>query len=373
MFVRDVFNNSVVQNAPVPVVVSADAVHAVVRAFVFDATQGIMTISFSRPMNISVVGITELTLSSAPSMGGSSLTLRGGVAAVANLTSVSVTLVHADMNLLAARRICNAQDTVQSCYLSFSDFAFVSSTGIAVEGVNVSNAIQASRYVRDSISPALLATGFALFDLNSGLLELRFSETVNTSSVDVTQITLQSSFDSNDASEQIALTCTEIVAPSVPTDIVRLRLCHTDINLVRASSLVCKVRSGCYVSLTAATVMDMAGNALAVPMSTLPGFRVVNLTRDVTRPQLSSFALDMDQGLLTLQFDKVVRSSSLVISAITVLAAPRSGVTAVVTHTLTAGSVLTRTDDERIVIALSSKDMTALKWPIWQSRCKPPS
>jgi len=362
VFVRDMFNNSIMQYDPVPSVVSPDAVHPEVLEFAFDSTAGIATISFNRPINVSLVGITQIVLSSSQSSGASTLQLRAGTAAIVNLTSISVTLVHADLNVLAARRICNAQEGVQSCYLSFTDFAFVSSTGINVIGVNVSSAVEAARYVRDTIAPALLATGFALFDLNSGLLELRFTETINTSSVDVRQVTLQSSFDSSDASEQIQLTCSVVVEAAVPTDILRLRLCGADLNTVRASSLVCKVRSGCYVSLTTATLSDMAGNALAVPFSAFPGFRVANLTRDVTRPELSSFTLNMDEGLLSLLFNKVVRASSLVVSEITILSSQVVvGGLAVVAQKLSAGSVLTRTDDLLMVIALSSKDVNALK------------
>jgi len=216
------------------------------------------------------------------------------------------------------------------------------------------------------ISPQLAPLGFVWLDLNTGDMLMRFSETFNSSSFDPTALRIQSSYDSEGDAEQfsaIDIACARVTSNlSSPSDRLSIRLCAEDLDHIRIDPLVCRVRSGCYLTFTSSLVQDMSGNAVVPLVPGFPGARVANLTLDVTRPRLVNFSLDMNQATLQMTFSKAIRTASLRPSGITLQSLRLDGSAghSIVNYTLTGGSTASR-DGTVVVMDLASADVFAIK------------
>ena len=201
-------------------------------------------------------------------------------------------------------------------YLVLAAGAVLDTAGNPSMEVPSSNALVITNHTADTISPSLDSFEF---DLDMGILTLVFSESVNASTFDVMQVTLQNS----QASPTHFHTLTGGLVSQMESTTIDVDLSRADLNEIKGITGLCSSASNTYVSITSATVQDMNGNpVLPVPMSVAlsvgSGF-----TADVTGPILESFDLNMDSGLLSLYFDEVVDTSSLLTTALTL--SPSSG------------------------------------------------
>ena len=148
----------------------------------------LLILVFDEPIDIDSINVTLLTLQSSESItsGIESLTLSGGNATTTNQLQVIINMTTSDVNII--KQQLSLLRGVASSYISFPADFITDVSGNFVTERNVTNALIASEHFNDATDPRLLAFDM---DMNTGVLTLYFSETVDVSTFDFTGITLQ--------------------------------------------------------------------------------------------------------------------------------------------------------------------------------------
>ena len=173
--------------------------------------------------------------------------------------------------------------------------------------------------------------------MNTGVLTLNFTETVNSSSLDTSGITFYSTMTAPLQTYTLSGFHNAVTASS---DVIWITLTNDDLNELKVRQMLAVSNSSTFLSLTPDTIRDMNNNMV----SSSPVFQVRNFVPDTTPPTLRSFSIDMDSGQLTLNFDETVQSMSLqsrylaLISNMTFVPTPADPDDQ---HQLTGGTVLT--------------------------------
>jgi hypothetical protein len=136
--------------------------------------------------------------------------------------------------------------------------------------------------------------------------------------------------------------------------VVNISLTVSDSNAIKADSGLCTNTSTTYLSFTNETVSDIFGNALAVPTLAV---QAKKHTPDATAPVVSGAELDMNAGILTMNFTETVKASSLNASLIGFGSSTVSGALV----TVDDDSVISTTDSNQVTIQLSNNTLNALK------------
>ena len=150
------------------------------------------------------------------------------------------------------------------------------------------------------------------FDLNEGILTVIFDETVNISSLQLTQFMLRSSALASAA--QYSLTDSE-VAELAHSSTIEINLSDTDLNAIKLDNELCTFASAdnCFLSFPSTAASDMFGFAVNEVVSR----NVSIFVNDTTPPELVSFdEIDLQNGTLTLSFSEAFNVSTLMPNAI---------------------------------------------------------
>ena len=166
------------------------------------------------------------------------------------------------------------------------------------------NPLQVTNYTEDLVRPHLLE--FQLDMDGEGLLQLSFSETVNVSSLLVSAITLHEERGRVEGSHTLELSYVN----STNGPLVDIVIGKEDLNILKMLPFVAKSQLSTYISITEDLVSDMnENNNIAINITDAD--EVDGFIQDTTRPQLESFAIDMNRGLLTLYFSETVVGNTL--------------------------------------------------------------
>ena len=150
------------------------------------------------------------------------------------------------------------------------------------------------------------------FDLDVGVITLQFSETVNADTFNFTDIVFQSLF--TNPTSGVRLMQGSILSENTST--IELTLGQDDLDQIKMDQYVCAYRGNCYISFTSALVEDMNSNKIVPAGDDFPGFIALGYTRDVTRPKLEAFDLDLTNNSLLLSFSEPVDLGSLMVDEI---------------------------------------------------------
>lgn len=273
-----------------------DTVPPSLVSFNFNMDGGRMVLSFSEPILLSSLMLTDLILARAVNTTAPAFAPSTSNASEMNVRQVLIEFSSSDLNELKLLDICIERST---CYLSLSPLSNIAD--LSNQTILPASALPVQNHTSDVTPPQL--SSFASFDLDSGTLELSFTETVNILSFSPTELILQNSPGATFSSSYI-LTGGEL---SYNTVSVTVTLSHTDLNAVKADGLLCTSESTCYAQFSAELVDDVSGNSV-VP--TLQAQALDYLEFDSTQPRLLTFDLDLNTGLMTLYFDETVNSVS---------------------------------------------------------------
>eukprot|EP00731_Ephydatia_muelleri_P036557 Em0277g2a len=209
-------------------------------------------------------------------------------------------------------------------------------------------------FTRDTTPPPRLID-FTEIDIASGLIVLSFSETVRVSTFTPTAIMLMDLFQPTLALQNL----TGGTVSNVNSDIVTFQLTQQDLQAVQSNSFLCTYRGNCYISFTSALVTDMVGNPVMAINYQFPGYIVTYFVRDTLMPFLQNFTLDMNKGILFLNFSKPMNPLSLDATGIAIQGL-RNTTNALYFYQLTGGSAPSG-DTPNIVVYLRLADINALK------------
>ena len=220
-----------------------------------------------------------------------------------NSPVLTIHFSHFDLNTIKA--LTELATSEKDTFLSLTITAVSDMVGNMVEEVNTSHPLAVANYTADTTSPQL--RGFS-FDLDAGNLTLTFTETVNVTSLDVTQLTFISMICDGTNYTLRAIPPYPNTSQSVSADwpIIVVQIGHEDLDSIKNLRDLASGRRNALLYLTNETIYDNAGNPV-VARSSCEAPRARDFTHDTTRPRLVSFDLDLDDGRLILTFSETVK------------------------------------------------------------------
>jgi hypothetical protein len=139
--------------------------------------------------------------------------------------------------------------------------------------------------------------------MNTGVVTISFTETVDISTFDVSTLTLagtEQSFTLTNGTFQLA-------APSDDVDfsaVVVMTLTSNDLNVIKSRD-ICNMTARCSLSVTTDTVTDKSSNALNPNQGGLN--RLSRYVADITNPEIVQFSsLDFNSGQIIISFSEAV-------------------------------------------------------------------
>lgn len=158
----------------------------------------------------------------------------------------------------------------------------------------------ANTYIADSSSPFL--SSFNL-DMDSGLLQLTFSEPVLVSSVNTNQIVFSNNKPSSQTAMYSLLNSTVLTVPMTSLTIL-INITYDDLNQLKGTSDLAGDSLNTFISVTNNFVSDTSGNKIEES-----SIMVTDFVQDTTPPEFLYFDLQLESNtgaILTLQFSEAV-------------------------------------------------------------------
>ena len=217
-----------------------------------------------------------------------------------NSTSIDVKLGADDLNEI--KRLVNLGNMIDNTYIAIASELIVDMNGNPVQNITTDDPQQVFNITDDKTSPELVE--FSL-DMNTGCLNLTFSETVNASSLNISSITFRNR---NDSSFTASLMLQSSSVEQNDSVILVVKLSDEDLNLLKFEETLASFSNNTYLRLSSNAVSDMSDNQYNEASDS---FLVSIFIPDTTPPRLYLFSLDMNTGILSLTFTEVINGSSL--------------------------------------------------------------
>ena len=293
-----------------------DANNPSLVSFNLDLNRNELTLIFNETVDASELNLTTITLQNSYTNPTTQLglTLRTLVAPTTSSqddsTVIVISLGFDDRNDI--RGYTNVAVSNETTYISVTNETIIDTSGHSVIAIPDDEALRVSSFTEDTVPPSL--ERFSL-DVNSGLLELTFDETVNASSLLTYTIELQNDENELIGNESVSLTGSSFT-DSENDYIIVVNISVSDLNEIKRNQYLAQSYTDTYIVISEVTVQDMNGNG-AVPISPRVAKGVANYIPDSTPPMFQSFHLDMDDGVLCLTFDETVDISTFQYTRIT--------------------------------------------------------
>ncbi|KAL5488653.1 hypothetical protein EMCRGX_G017629 [Ephydatia muelleri] len=211
------------------------------------------------------------------------------------LTDGRILVGNGDLNVLKQRRVC----TTSMCHLDATGSLVGDSSG----NPNYPASLNVTLYTPDTTPPQVMS--FVQFDMDAGTFTLQFTETVSVSSMVFSQVAFQNDY----TNSSYAFTFTQLALVS-PGDavVIALQIGTYDLNRLKLVGDVCDIKSHCWIRITSGFISDVGGNDIVpiLPNTMATYHTPTNLVSDTTPPQMTSFAVDMNAGVMTFTFNEVV-------------------------------------------------------------------
>ena len=356
--VRDLSNNPM---KPIDFKIADDYAEDIIGPRVIGAslnlTGGTLQLTFSesvrassfRPTEITLVNQANTTLNSTVSY-----VLTGGVFGTEpsfDSTVITVALTPSDIQEIQAR------DTLATSVAdSFLTYTSLLANDLA-DNPAVVGAIQISDYFEDRLDPQLFS--FIRLDLSERLMIVAFDEPVDISSINISLFFLQGPED-NGLGETPQITLTRgtfsyLEPEANQKKVLILHFNREDYKAIVLDRFFGKSIETTHISLPLGAVFDFARNPL-VDVPETNAVRVQELIEDLTIPKLLEYDLDLNAGLVTLEFDNVMNPATLDPSAITF----QNNKSATTDYDLVGGKT-NSSSDYTIVLELADIDLNGIK------------
>ena len=206
----------------------------------------------------------------------------------------------------------------------------------------------------DKTSPQL--DNFVI-DLSNGTITLNFDEPVLARSLNIPSISFQST--ANLSNNGTDYTLTEGYSNSTNGLSIVIFLDDNDLNRIKQDEQLLRNNLTTFIRFTEDLITDMNGNPV-IPIVANDAEMTVMFLNDTVRPRIISFAIDMNNGLLTLRFDETMDVSTLTFTEITLQL-----LTAVTNpehqYTLTDGEMASTVDDTSVFVQITDFDLNEIK------------
>ncbi|KAL5489593.1 hypothetical protein EMCRGX_G018703 [Ephydatia muelleri] len=299
-----------------------DTTPPALNGFDLDMDGGNITLYFSETVQASSINMTQLTLLAGPNS-LQSLTLQSGI--VPSGDSSTITLQLNPNDLITLQTLIPLADSNATTFISITNRFLVDTNSNTITSIQRSNPLRVSQFTKDLTPPELV--GFSVsfptnFNVTTIMLSLTFSEAVNISSFDPTQITLlNSSSIVVNGSISYQLHGGTVLNSNTSWPVVDLLLTAQDANAIKALAQLLKSSATTYIAITPALIADMAGYPIVAVRNT-SAVAVGAYSPDTQGPQFQFFNYDANTGLLTLGFDETVNAATLRFKMLTLQSSP---------------------------------------------------
>ncbi len=327
-------------------------------SFGIDLNRELIVLNFNELINASSFDASAITLqSSVVRQVMQSYTLSQSYTSSSDGFQIIVSLSSEDLD--AIKSIPTLCTSIADCFITITQSVARDLNGnYAVPTVPGESTLPATYFVSDTTSPELNSWDL---DLNEETVTLTFSETVDASTIDVTQLILQSNSIVNNFTEAISLTNSS--ASDIYSPIIQISLSRNDLNALKRLSNLGTEFHNSYLSFSARFISDTNGNSV-LPIPSSAAQLVRTFTLDTVAPVLESFSLNISSGVLSLTFSETVNVSSFDISHLTLVNGryfDNDGYIQPITfYSLTAGSLQNGFNDPVVIVVLSQRDLNAI-------------
>ena len=357
--VRDMNNNLLVpvlpQNASGVNTLVPDTTQPELVYYSLNLSSEVLSMTFTETVDVGSLAVMDITLqneefvymtssmfSRYPLLGGHSLTDSGFIQ--------DLRLDTRDLNEI--KKSTNLATSRNNTFIVFTTRLVSDMVGNRVVDISNGQAVQVEVFTADFVRPVL--DNFHL-DMNEGLLHLTFSETVNASSTDMTQITLQDGpTNATEYSRQLTESSYEVYGTY--DTVVSIQLGYSDLNRIKYLPMFGLGVADTWIVATERLLLDMNDN-MVLPLPDCAAKMATNYTADTTRPHLLSFHLDFIAEEMTLHFNEPVNVSAISYTSISL----QDGPVAQYSRTLTGGVATALNDSLTIVISFNEADIAFLK------------
>lgn len=226
-----------------------------------DMTTKVLTLQFTKVMNISTISFSELSFQTqATSKGATTLSLSSDRAALLTKTNSKIVEVQLSASMFATMKQLGVGTAFTNSFLYFSSKFMADRTVSAnrVVEVTASAAVQVASYVPDSVKP-FVSSWFA--DMGSEKLVITFSEPVDTSNnafyIRPNDITLRDDSIINPGSVSFSLSRLSAVS-RIFGSTIDIQLSADDASSIKTKAPLCTTRDRCFLSHTSALAQDIA-------------------------------------------------------------------------------------------------------------------
>lgn len=303
---NDTAGNPVTERAPGDALgvdgYTKDEVRPEIEQFEIDLASGVILLSFTETMNASSFDITGLTLLDSAGVSTANYTLTTAVVSDANSDNVTITLTTTALNKIkASTTLCTETTT---CFISAATTAATDMSGNELTSTGPTSA----KHVLKDDAPANPIG--AVLNLDKGLIELRYDDSMDSESLNVSAVALYSAarrarLERASAGGYFRMSNSSKVRPSRGTTVV-VDVSNDDLDRLKLSPAIWS--SGTViVSISPGAILDTSSIASNGVMG-LVGDPVI---MDSTKPTLDCFELDMNTGVLKFAFSEVMNITSL--------------------------------------------------------------
>ena len=324
-----------------------DATQPIVTSFNLDLNARILTLTFSEAVNISSFDIRELTLQGRRSgASSSSYTLTTtSQANLENLVEVNIFLSDADADAIKA--ITTLATAPTNTFISLTSDLVRNFFDLPVVAVSNGSALS-STFMTDMTPPVLLR--FSL-NLTSEELILTFDETVDASSVQISNIEIQS-----DDMGSNRFTLRDSNASRVDSTQITITLGQADLYSLKTNLDLGTDDNNTCVFLRDNAVRDLS--MIGVPIISTTNC-IADFYGDFISPRLTSFVVNVNASTLILNFDEPIDVGTINETFLTLQAQQRAG-SRVQEVTLTGGESTTA-DHLEVILTITLEDLNLIK------------
>ena len=290
----------------------ADLLPPRLTSAIFDLNLGLLTLIFDEPVINVSLNATKLTLQSTQNfteLVDESYTLTGYAVVNSGSSDDVVILSITTFDLDVIKRFTMLGVSQDTTYISFLRGLVIDYALNEAVLIPTTNALKASQFIQDTSGPLLV--GFNV-SMNDQLINLRFSETINSSSVDVTKFIFLNAMRA--ATSSYTLTDSDVITND--STLLTISFSFTDINNIKAIEDLLTSRDDTYIAIDREGLMDMAGNEL-IEVFPFNAEQVTMFSPDMIPPEIVNYTIDIDQGNLLLTFTETVQERSLDVTELT--------------------------------------------------------
>jgi hypothetical protein len=326
-----------------------DDTDPVIESYELDLLAGTITMQFSETVQASSIVAKEMTLRSSQSSNAVSQAL--AFKSLPGQDSDTLTLELSAATSNAIKKSTGLAKDLKTTYLAVTTAALTDMNKNKVASIGTDKALVASKFTADTKAPSLLQ---ADLNMNAGELTLRFSETVQVSTFNATQIVIQNA-NIRDQAQSVQLSSAS-TSNSADGTVVIVNLSEKDTNAIKAAASLATVsNTDAFVAVTKTAIKDMNTNNVEAK-----ALRVTAFTKDVSKPKLVDFDLNMDAKQLELRFSETVNGQTMNVKMLKFVNG-KTVSTAKADFTLSPGATFTTSATHKIVVDITEADANKIK------------